>query len=363
MKKIITLWLALVPVLAYAQNYRIEGIAPGMDGNKVYLKEYKKEPIDSAMIVNGKFKLENRLQEVKPMIVSIGRTQQNILLDENPICLEYKTVSREVNGRIIHSGEFSMKGDIEQSLLLQMRQALSKEMITMLALSFANEEGDKVAKDSLGTVFMQVKEESRNLFDSIVTHYKDSYVSAIIINEHLVKERSFGELQSLYAQLTDRVKQSAPGQKLKQTLESLRLTGIGQPAPDFTLQTPAGKSLSLSDLRGKVVLIDFWASWCGPCIKEIPNVKKIYEKYNGKGFEIISVSLDNKRENWTQAIAKHQLPWLNVCSLKGWQCPVVKQYNVSGVPAMFLIDAEGKIAATDLRGEQMLDEAVGRLCK
>ena len=90
---------------------------------------------------------------------------------------------------------------------------------------------------------------------------------------------------------------------------------------------------------------------------------RVFEKYYDKGFEILSVSLDNKKDHWTQAIEKHQLPWLHVCSLKGWQCPVAKLYNVSGVPMMLLIDAEGKIVANQLRGEKMLDEAVGKICK
>lgn len=98
-------------------------------------------------------------------------------------------------------------------------------------------------------------------------------------------------------------------------------------------------------------MLDFWASWCGPCLREVPNVKKVYDKFHDKGFEILSVSLDDKKDNWVNAIEKNDLNWGHVSSLKGWSCPVAKLYNVSGVPAMLLIDKEGKIVATKLRGD------------
>ena len=363
MKIFFTLLLKFDRILLSAQDYIIEVEATVMDVMMIYLKEYKKAPIDSATVVDGKFRLQNKLLEVKPMIISVGRTLQHILLDENPIYITCTTVSRKAGDKVIPSVLLSVKGDADQHLLQRMNQVLQKEMLVMLALSLSGEEKDKATKETLNASFIQAKEESKQLYDSIVNHNKDSYVSALVIHEHLSKERSIEELEMLYLQLSDRVKNAAPGQKLQQALVSMRTTGIGQTASDFTLQTPDGKELTLSSLRGKAVLLDFWASWCGPCIREIPGVKRVYEKYHDKGFEILSVSLDNKKENWTQAIEKHQLPWLHVCSLKGWQCPVAKLYNVSGVPMMLLIDAEGKIVANQLRGEKMLDEAVGKICK
>ena len=133
-------------------------------------------------------------------------------------------------------------------------------------------------------------------------------------------------------------------------------------APNFTLNTPDGKPITLSSLRGKCVLIDFWASWCGPCLREAPNIKKVYAKYHDKGFEVLSVSVDDKKDKWTQAIEKHQLNWLHVSALKGWKCPVAQLYKVTGVPAMFLIDKEGKIVSTKARGEA-LEQEVAKLCK
>lgn len=124
---------------------------------------------------------------------------------------------------------------------------------------------------------------------------------------------------------------------------------VGQKAPDFEIEDPNGKTIRLSDLSGKVVLLDFWASWCMPCREANPEVVAIYQKYHDKGFEIFSVSLDTKREAWLNAIKKDQLSWPNHGSdLKGWENEAAELYEVSGIPATFLIDEKGIIVGTDL---------------
>lgn len=135
-------------------------------------------------------------------------------------------------------------------------------------------------------------------------------------------------------------------------------------APEISLPDLNGKQLRLSDLKGKVVLIDFWASWCGPCRKENPNVVRLYKKYNSKGFEILSVSLDTDKAAWKQAVQSDGLVWKNhVSDLMGWQTPLVQQYGISGIPYTVLIDGEGKIIGIGLRGaqlEQKLEEVLGK---
>ncbi len=137
--------------------------------------------------------------------------------------------------------------------------------------------------------------------------------------------------------------------QLKKEADILGPTIEGREAPELNLVTPEGDSLALSSLRGKVVLIDFWASWCGPCRKENPHVKAIYEKYKDKGFEIYGVSLDNNMRQWQAAIAKDGLTWNHVSDLKGWRSSAAKLYGVRSIPQTFLIDQDGRIIKSGLR--------------
>ena len=134
---------------------------------------------------------------------------------------------------------------------------------------------------------------------------------------------------------------------------------VGAPAPEIALNDTTGTPVPLSSLRGKYVLIDFWASWCGPCRAENPNVVRMYNKYKDKGFAIYSVSLDQAKANWTKAIRNDNLTWTHVSDLKFWQSAAAQQYGVQAIPATFLLDKEGKIIAKNLRGdalEQKLEE-------
>ncbi|MFZ2898824.1 MAG: TlpA disulfide reductase family protein [Saprospiraceae bacterium] len=157
--------------------------------------------------------------------------------------------------------------------------------------------------------------------------------------------------------------------------QASELIKVGQPAPDISLPSPEGKTYTLSDLKGKVVLLDFWAAWCGPCRRENPNVVKVYEKYKDKGFTVFSVSLDGlgqrelanakgnvdqlmqqQKQRWVEAIQKDGLPWpYHVSDLKKWDCAPARLYGVNSIPRTFLIDREGKIAATNLRGAQAIE--------
>lgn len=139
-------------------------------------------------------------------------------------------------------------------------------------------------------------------------------------------------------------------QFLDQKLASMASFMIGGEAPDITQDSPEGQPVSLSTLRGKVVLIDFWASWCGPCRKENPHVKKLYAQYKDEGFEIFGVSLDRTKAAWVGAIEKDGLPWYHVSDLKGWQNEAAQRYGVRSIPHTVLLDAEGKIIARNLRG-------------
>ncbi len=140
---------------------------------------------------------------------------------------------------------------------------------------------------------------------------------------------------------------------IMQSFSKLRTSVPGSEVPDLIGSAPSGETLKLSDLRGKVVLIDFWASWCGPCRKENPNVVRMYQKYADKGFEIFGVSLDNNKERWERAIADDQLTWPHISDLKHWKSEHAALYGVRSIPDTLLIDAEGKIIARNLRGAEL----------
>ena len=138
-------------------------------------------------------------------------------------------------------------------------------------------------------------------------------------------------------------------------MEAIAKTAIGEMAPEFMALTPEGKAMKLSDLKGKFVLLDFWASWCGPCRQENPNVVKLYQQFKNQNFTVLGFSLDDDKSKWINAIAEDKLDWYHVSELKQWDAPVARLYNINSIPASFLINPEGKIIAKNLRGAALND--------
>ena len=155
----------------------------------------------------------------------------------------------------------------------------------------------------------------------------------------------------LFNKLSEPLRLSYTGQGLYKILNSTTVTALGSKAPDFTQKDVNGKAVSLSDFKGKYVLVEFWASWCSPCRAESPNLLKQYAVYKDKGFEILGVSVDHDKAKWIEAIKKDGLTWPQVSDLKGWESDARKVYGISGVPANFLIAPDGKIIGSHLMGE------------
>ena len=149
------------------------------------------------------------------------------------------------------------------------------------------------------------------------------------------------------------IRNSASVNRIRYTINQARTSLIGAEAPDFTMNGVDDKPLSLKQMRGKVLLVDFWASWCGPCRKENPNVVAAYQKFKDKGFDVLGVSLDSNKDRWLDAIKADNLVWTHVCDMKGWQNDAAKLYSVTSIPQNVLLDKEGKILARNLRGDQL----------
>jgi peroxiredoxin len=164
----------------------------------------------------------------------------------------------------------------------------------------------------------------------------------------------------LYAALSQEIKDTKPGKKVvellenkKKSEEASKSTAVGAKAPDFSGPNPEGKTIALSEVMGKATLIDFWAAWCRPCRAENPNIVAVYKKYHDKGLNIVGVSLDRTEEAWKKAIADDGLEWHQISNIAYFDDQIAQLYNVSAIPAAFLLDENGVIVAKNLRGPEL----------
>jgi peroxiredoxin len=173
----------------------------------------------------------------------------------------------------------------------------------------------------------------------------------------LVQDRAmmgeYNEVNKIYGLLDPSAQQSIIGRQIAKRLDVLKRSAIGEPMLDFTQNNVEGQPVRFADFKGKYVFVDFWASWCGPCRAENPNVLKAYNQYKDQNFTVIGVSLDDKKENWVKAIEKDNMPWAQVSDLKGWKNEVSTYYGIMGIPSSLLVDPQGKIIARNLRGEAL----------
>ena len=212
---------------------------------------------------------------------------------------------------------------------------------------------DTRTTDSIKITAKQVGEQHLLAVKEYALKHPASYISAFEVYSNFSYNPDAAQLDSIYTGLDSSIRVSYFGTKIHETLEYAKKTAVGQPAPVFTLNDTHDKSVSLSSFKGKITLVDFWASWCGPCRGENPAVVRAYKKYHPKGFTILGVSLDEQKDKWVEAIKKDKLDWTQVSDLKGWKSSAAAMYGIKGIPMNYLLDKNGVIVAKGLRGEEL----------
>ena len=336
MKRLVLILTALLPLAATGQKSRLTLTLTGMEkGDSMVVNEPQEGrllPVDT-LVLDAKGKLKLTRQSDEPLFLALTPLQGR--------------------GPVMHC------------------MLLPREKVAMTA-DCRQEKGQFYVTSVKGSENMELYSRFNNMMADVTdpASMPDRIETLIRDNKHLLMsaflvtyfESAFEQYAPLYKEvrdaLVDRYATNEFVRHLDQKLQSVVM--VGMEAPEIVMTDTAGAVRRLSSLRGKVVLIDFWASWCGPCRRENPNVVRMYQRYHDQGFEVFSVSLDNNREKWVQAIRKDNLLWPNhVSDLRGWSSAAGRLYGISSIPATVLVGRDGKVLARNLRGpqlEQMLKE-------
>ncbi len=332
------------------------------NGTKIYLKTTDSlnqlVDVDTTMVENGTFSF-NGSQE-KPMLhyIFVESNRGNI-----PFVLENGNIDVKFQKDSMNYAK--LKGTPQNELFmnfLEESRTLSERARSMQNdMRNAAQQQDSATVTALREEYIEFQDEVKTFNVDFAKENPNALISVLIIGNLMMnKSISNEEVKTMYDGLTPEMKESLPGEQLKEQLEKQKTTDIGGVAPDFSAPTPDGNLLALSDVKGKLTLIDFWAAWCRPCRAENPNIVSVYNKYHDKGLNVIGVSLDARAEDWTKAIEDDGLAWNHISNLKRFQDPVAQLYNINAIPAAFLIDENGVIVAKDLRGPA-LEEKVAEL--
>ena len=360
------LLLSTVPVWAQPASFTISGtIDTSLKVTNLYfaqgsfvnnqIPQPKKIPVQ-----NGKFVINGDISEPGPAFLSLAED----LKPKDPS--EFKQfVLDKGNITIVVKDKLStasISGSKANDDVLSYTAGQSPYMAKLTALNEAAERQSQlgVPLDSIIKMYHpSLKEAGRELIayqKNYIAKNPSAFISALLLPEVSRASYDFFEADSSFSKLDANVRLSPTGKAISEYINSEKKTSVGAIAPEFTSADTTGKMLALSSLKGKYVLLDFWAAWCGPCRQENPNVVRAFQKFKDKGFTVLGVSLDRDRKDWLKGVRDDKLTWTHVSELKHFESPTAVLYGVVSIPRNFLLDPKGKIIARDLRGPDLQEK-------
>mgnify|MGYP001076083330 CR=1 FL=1 len=353
-------------------TYEITVSAKGIvNGLRSYIKivdgTRKEILIDTAIVMNEVYTFRGEIKGSAIRVMTINSVKGML-----PFVLEPGRTTIEIYKDSIYYSKVGGTKNNEDYNLFKNELKKIDETIRELRHKIKDDNGNNPELVAELRIKNRIKtDESIEYLHTFISEHPNSDFSLLILESYINRpKQNFDKLKESFGLLTGVVNKNTSNKLIGQKIETFinlkeaqANLDIGKVAPNFTAPKADGELLSLNDIKGKATIIDFWASWCKPCRVENPNVVRVYEKYHEKGLEIISVSLDRngQKERWLKAIEDDNMNWHHVSSLKFWNEPVAKMYNVSAIPATFILDENGVIVAKKLRGQALEDQIASML--